>query len=170
MENAIVNKVAMSGIITIDPADFFPDKNMVVFDLKNFLFKEMILKEKEFRQSLKTLNTEPYENKIVVVTCSNDAIIPQWAYMLVTSRLLSVTSDIYVGTEASVKEMLTLSNIEKADITPYQQTRIVLKGCGDISVPSSAYAALTKRLQPIAKSVMYGEPCSSVPVYKQKAT
>lgn len=166
--DAIVNKIAASGIITLDPADFLPKEEIVVFDLKPFLFRELILKEKDFREALKNHDWEQYRNKIVTITCSTDAIIPMWAYMLVTSYLEGFASDILFGNKNEAIRQSAIKTIKQLDVETFHDQRIVLKGCGDQSVPADAYIALMKKLKPVVKSVMFGEPCSTVPVYKQK--
>ncbi len=167
MAEVFVNKVAESGIITLNPEDFFAKEDILVFDLKDFLFMGLILKEKEFRQSLKDLDLSIYTNKNIALTCSADAVIPMWANMLVISALQDVSKAVYYGTEEEVTQQILLQNIRNTDATPYEEKRIVLKGCGEKPVPEAAYVELTKLLRPVAKSIMYGEPCSTVPVYKK---
>jgi hypothetical protein len=165
----IINKVAASGIQTLDPAVFLPaEEHLVVFDLKPFLFRELMLREKDFREALKNHDWTLYQDRTVTICCTADAIIPMWAYMLVTSYLKPISADVLYGDrEVGIRQMTRMA-IEKLDIEPYRDQRIVLKGCGDQSVPEDAYIALMKKLQPVVKSVMFGEPCSTVPVYKQK--
>lgn len=167
MENEIVNKVAQSQLITLNPMDFF-SKEIVVFDLKDFLYMELILKEKEFRAALKEYDWQQYEDKNITLTCSIDAIIPLWAYMLVTTYLQPFASAIVSGDRESARKELFLKNISNKEFEKYQDKRIVLKGCGDESIPDYAYVSLTEKLLPLVKSIMYGEPCSTVPVYKKK--
>lgn len=167
--DTIVNKVAKSGLITLDLADYLPEENSyIIFDLKPFLFRELILKEKDFRTQLKDHDWKRYEAKCVSITCSTDAIIPMWAYMLVATYLQPVAGELYVGTEIELVETILLAQIESLDISEFQDKRIVIKGCGDRPVPASAYVAVMKKFQPVVKSLMFGEPCSTVPVYKQK--
>lgn len=168
MNGEIVNKVAASGIVTIDPAAFIPEPGIVEFDLKPFLFMGLILKEKDFREALKNLDVTPYQQVLVTVTCSADAIIPQWAFMLAASTLQPHARAVYFGTAAQAAEQYMLQQIDQMDTQPYADARIVLKGCGDAAIPASVYVALTRKLQPVVKSLMYGEPCSTVPVYKKK--
>jgi hypothetical protein len=170
MADAFVNKVAESGIITINLEDYFPKDEVVVFDMRDHLFMGLILKEKDFREALKTLDTTMYENKVVALTCSADAVIPMWAYMLVASLLQPIATEIVFGTEAYAKENILLRNIETIDTTTYNDARVVIKGCGELPIGEVAYIAITKKLRPVAKSIMYGEPCSTVPVFKKKAS
>ncbi|HNB80722.1 MAG TPA: DUF2480 family protein [Chitinophagaceae bacterium] len=165
----IVNKVAESGIITLDPVRFLPG-NIQLFDLKPFLFMELILKEKDFRASLQSYNWEQHRAQKVILTCTTDAIIPVWAYMLVASALQEVQAEVVMENEEEARKLFMLREIDRLDITPFEGQRIVLKGCGDTPIPEAVYVALTMRLKPVAKSIMYGEPCSTVPVYKKKQT
>jgi hypothetical protein len=168
MADTFVNKVAESGIITFNLEDYYPKDEVMVFDMKDHLFMGLILKEKDFREALKTLDTTIYENKIVALTCSADAVIPMWAYMLVASLLQPIATEIIFGTEAYAKENMLLRNIETIDTTAYTDARVVIKGCGELPIGEVAYIAITKKLRPVAKSIMYGEPCSTVPVFKKK--
>ena len=161
-----MNKVAQSGLITLNLEDYFPKDEMVLFDLKDYLFMGLILKEKDFREALKNLDWTAYREKNVALTCTADAIIPLWAYMLVTTYLQPVAKEIYVGTTGEMQKHLFLKNIAALDAARYAGQRIVVKGCGDISIGAFAYAELTKHLLPHVRSIMYGEPCSTVPVYK----
>lgn len=168
MSDAFVNKVAESGIITLDLEKFFPEEPVVVFDLKDYLFMGLILKEKDFREALKKLDTTIYQNKTVALTCSADAIIPMWAYMLVTSLLQPICKEIIYGSAEEAKKKLLLSNISNIDTADYTDKRVVLKGCGETPIPEEAYIEATHKLRPVVKSIMYGEPCSTVPVYKKE--
>ncbi len=164
----IVNKVAESGIITLDLAPFVPGDEIAVFDLKPFLYMEMILKEKDYRAALQTHDWQQYAGKHVALFCSADAIVPVWAYMLATSYLQPVALSVYYGTAEELSKLLMNSRINALDINEYEGKRVVLKGCGDTPVPEMAYVAATNRLRPVVKSLMYGEPCSTVPIYKAK--
>ena len=168
MAETFVNKVAESGIITINLEDYYPKETVAVFDMKDHLFMGLILKEKDFRETLKTFNTTPFQNKIVALTCSADAVIPMWAYMLVASMLQPVATEIIFGNEIISKENILLRNIASIDAPKFTDTRVVIKGCGDLPIAEAAYIAITNKLRPVAKSIMYGEPCSTVPVYKKK--
>lgn len=167
MSDVIVNKVADSSLLTIDLEEFIPKEEPVIFDLKDFLFMGLIVKEKEFRASLLQTDTEPYRNKTVLVTCSADAIIPMWAYMLVAAQLQPVATELFLGTKEEWKRKKLMEAIEAMDLSKYQQQRVVIKGCGDEPIPEAAYLEITSRLRPLAKSIMYGEPCSTVPIFKQ---
>jgi hypothetical protein len=168
MQETFVNKVAESGIITLNLEDYYPKDEVAVFDMKEHLFMGLILKEKDFREALKILDTTLYQNKIIALTCSVDAVIPMWAYMLVTSLLQPVAKEIIFGNEDLAKETILLRNINNINTTGYEDARIVIKGCGDLPIAEAAYIAITNKLRPVAKSIMYGEPCSTVPVYKRK--
>ncbi|MDD2792257.1 MAG: DUF2480 family protein [Sediminibacterium sp.] len=166
MEN-FVNKVAESGIISLDLETFLPREPMMVFDLKEHLFLGLILKEKDFRAALQTLDWEIYRNAHVAITCSADAIIPMWANMLVASNLQPVAKSVFFGTEQQLKEALLLNNIHSVSAADYTDQRVVIKGCGEIPMPEAAYVAITTHLRPYVKSIMYGEPCSTVPIFKK---
>lgn len=168
METVFVNKVAESGIITIDLSEFYPKEAVAVFDIKDYLFMGLILKEKDFRASLEAVDWSIYADKNVAVTCSADAIIPVWAYMLISVYLQPVARNIIFGSEESIQETILLDAIKSIDASIYEDQRVVVKGCGDIDIPASAYLCITNKLRPFAKSIMYGEPCSTVPVFKKK--
>lgn len=164
----IVNKVAQSALTTIDLEKFYPAGETVVFDMKDHLFMELILKEKDFRAALLTLDWGMYRGKNVAITCTADAIIPIWAYMLVASYLEPVAAFYAFGDEEFVHKTLFIKNIAAIDPQQYQDQRIVVKGCGDKAITEAAYVEITRLLRPVAKSIMYGEPCSTVPVFKKK--
>ena len=162
------NKVAESGIVTIDLASLLPSNEIIVFDIKPYLFMELILKEKEFRSALLTTDWTIYQDKVVGIICSADAIIPMWANMLIVSALNPFAKGVYFGNENKVREQQLLENIGALNINEYNDQRVVIKGCGDTPIGESAYIAITQKLRPVVKSIMYGEPCSTVPVYKKK--
>lgn len=168
MSGEIINKVAESGLITLDPATYYPVGETAFFDLKDFLFMGMILKEKEFREKLKTHDWEPYRDKHVGVYCSADAIIPVWAWMLVATYLQPIAKDLVMGNEQELRRQLFLKNIAAIDVQQFAGQRVVIKGCGDTPIGDFVYMELTRLLLPVVKSIMYGEPCSTVPVYKRK--
>jgi hypothetical protein len=168
MEDIIVNKVAQSSLETIDLEKFYPEGETIVFDMKDHLFMELILKEKDYRENLKKMDWSVYENKNVCITCSADAIIPLWAYMLAVSYLQPVVKDVIVGNEFFMREVLFLKNLWKINLKEFEGKRVVVKGCGEKEIPASIYAEITKILVPVVQSIMYGEPCSTVPVYKKR--
>lgn len=166
MEDVIVNKVAESGLITIDLEEYYPKEETAVFDLKDHLFMGLILKEKDYREALKSLDWTIYQNKNVAIGCSADAVIPIWAYMLAASYLQPVAKEIVFGNEDFLHRALFLKNLSKLNAAEFTDKRVVIKGCGDKSISETAYVEITKLLRPVVKSIMYGEPCSTVPIYK----
>jgi hypothetical protein len=170
MEDIIINKVSQSALLTLNLEDFYPQGEIVIFDLKNYLFMELILKEKEFREALKNLDWSVYQNKNVGITCTADAIIPLWAYMLATTYLQPFAKEVIFGNEETVFNVIFLKNLWKIDASEYEGKRVVVKGCGDKKIPESAYVEISKMLRPVAKSIMYGEPCSTVPIFKAPKT
>ena len=169
MEGPIINKVAESGLLTIDPFTYYPKGDTAVFDMKDHLFMGLILKEKDFREALKGMNWEPFKDKNVAVTCTVDAVIPVWAYMLVAAYLEPVAREIVMGDESELHRRLFLKNLAKISVSEFTDKRIVIKGCGETPIGDFVYMELTKLLRPVAKSIMYGEPCSTVPVFKKPA-
>jgi len=166
MEQEIINKVSQSTLNTLDLEQFFPKENIRIFDLKPFLFMELILKEKDFRASLLTIDWSVYKDDLVGIFCSADAVIPVWAYMLVTSYLQPYAKEVIMGNEAEVLRQVITNRIQAIDPEEYREKRVVVKGCGDRPVGDFAFLEITKLLRPVVKSIMYGEPCSTVPVYK----
>ncbi len=168
MGEAIINKVSESGLITLDLEKYYPEEDIAMFDLKEYLYKGLILKEKEFREALKNSDWEIYRSKSVGMVCTADAIIPPWAYMLVVSYLQPIAGEIVMGDEREVHKYLFLKNIRSINVNDYSNERVVIKGCGEKAIEDFAYMEITKLLRPVAKTIMYGEPCSTVPVYKKK--
>ncbi len=168
MPDEIINRVAESGIMNLDPADFYPKEHILELDIKPWLFQGLLLKEKDFRAYLKEHNWEQYSNNYVGVYCSADAIIPQWAFMLLATYLSSCGAKYYLGQKEKVAQLVLSENIQCHDYNQYRDAKVIIKGCGDYPIPDSAYLELTKKLIPLAKSVMYGEACSTVPIYKKK--
>jgi len=169
MSEVFVNKVAESGLISFDLEDYYPKGDIKVFDLKEYLFMGLILKEKDFRASLLTTDWQQYAGANVAITCSADAIIPMWAYMLVASNLQPFAKEVVFGDEQKLISTLLLKNLGAVNGADFTDQRVVIKGCGDLSVPETAYVEITNKLRPFVKSIMYGEPCSTVPIYKKKA-
>jgi len=168
IQENIVNKVAQSGLVTLDPAAFYPGGERVVYDIKDNLFQGLILREKDFREFVKNHDWSQYQGKNIAVTCSADAIVPAWAYMLIANKLAPYAKDVVFGDAAVLETVLFEKSMASMDVEQYRDQRIVIKGCGEIEVPVSAYVELTKKLTPVAKSIMFGEPCSTVPIYKRK--
>jgi hypothetical protein len=169
MPGEIINKVSDSGLVTVDLEDYYPREEARLFDLKDHLFMGLILKEKEFREALKNLDTEPYRGKNVAIFCTADAVIPMWAYMLVASLLEPIAKNIVFGDLEVLHRTVFLKNISGIDTKAYLDKKVVIKGCGELPVPETAYVEITRLLRPVAKSIMYGEPCSTVPIFKQKS-
>ncbi len=169
MEDKIENKVTESGLVQFDPEELFVPGERVLFDLKSWLFEEIILKEKDFREHLKNHDWSQYQNKFVALTCTADAIVPTWAFMLVVTMLEPVAKKIVFGDLKKLEEEIFHEQISKINPENYRNQRVVIKGCSKVSVPASAYVEITALLQPVVKSIMYGEPCSTVPVYKKKS-
>ena len=169
MSNGIVNKVAESGLVTLDLEKYLPSGELTTFDLKEYLFMGLILKEKEFREALKNTDWSPYTGKYVAITCTADAIIPMWAYMLVTAYVEPLAKDVFAGNETDMRKHLFLKSMASIDTSAFTDQRIVIKGCGDTPIGEFAYTEITRLLRPVAKSIMYGEACSTVPVYKKKS-
>lgn len=159
--------MAQSGLITLKLEEYAPQAAIVPFDLAPFLFKGLVLREKDFRQAISELDWTLYQGKHLAVHCSADAIIPLWAYMLVAVHAQGHVQGICFGTVAEVETRLFLDRIRKIDLEPFRGARVVVKGCGDKSVPEAAYLEIAALLQPIVQSLMFGEPCSTVPLYKR---
>lgn len=164
----IQNKVADSGLIVLDLADFLPKEPVVGLDIKDFLFHGMVLREKEFREQVRSFDWEGFSGKFVALYCSTDAIVPRWAYMLIAANLFDKAIGVYAGTPQAYRERLALLAIDAYDVGPINEGRIILKGCGDDTLNDAMYTHMSLRLLPVVKSLMYGEPCSTVPVYKKK--
>lgn len=168
-EKEIINKVAASGLITIDLEEFYPHEHIYEMDIKDFLFEGIILKEKDFRKALIEFDWNQVQNKILTIFCSEDAIIPSWAFMLIVAHAQPYTNKIYVGNREQAIEQYMVQQIDthfKPDA--YSNQKMVIKGCGDKHVSEKVYMHITQLLLPVVKSLMFGEPCSTVPVYKKK--
>lgn len=163
----IINKVASSGLITFNLADYYIRSERVVFDIKNWLYMGLILKEKDFRENVKNHDWQQYRGKCVSLICSADAIVPTWAYMLLATRLQPVTEHFIFGSLEELETELFLRELSKIDFSVFNGEKIVIKGCSDVNVPASVYVDLTRRLMPHAGKIMFGEPCSTVPLYKK---
>ncbi len=169
MEEQIVNKVANSGLVNIDLEDYYVKGVRKHIDLKDQLYMGLILKEKDFREWIKTNDWSAYTGSYVSVNCSEDAIVPVWAFMLVASALAPYAKKVVFGDAEQLETVLYKEVIDQLDTREFADQRLIIKGCGNLPVPRAAYVMLTAKLQPIAKSVMYGEACSTVPIYKKKS-
>jgi Protein of unknown function (DUF2480) len=163
----IVNKVAQSGLVTIDLEEIFPSGDRVVIDIKDQLWQGLALREKDFREFIKTNDWEVYRDKYVAITCSVDAIVPLWAFMLVASKLEGMAKRFVMGDLSTLDTIIFNDLIQSLSLEDYRDKRVIIKGCSDKPVPKSAYVELVAKIQPVAKSVMFGEPCSTVPVFKR---
>ena len=168
IQENIVNKVAQSGLVSFDLADLFPSGERVIYDIKENLFHGLMLKEKDFRAFVKENDWQAYQGKNVAIICSSDAIVPTWAYMLIAAKLTGVANYFVFGDLETLETSLYLAAIEKINTKQFEDQRLVIKGCGEIPIPTSAFIALTAKLLPVVKSIMYGEPCSTVPIFKKK--
>lgn len=164
----IQNKVANSGLITLNLEDYFNDGERVVLDIKPWLFKELILKEKDFRDYIKAHNWQDYTGKNVAFTCTTSAIIPTWAYMLLAVNIHPFANRYVFGDLNLLESTLYLDALSKINFEVFKDARVIVKGCSNKPVPTNAYVEITQRLAPFAKSIMYGEACSNVPVFKKK--
>lgn len=167
MEKEIVNRVANSKLKTIDLEEFYPKGARIVLDIKHWLFHELILKENEFRTHLQNHNWEQYKNSYIALTCSSDAIIPSWAFMLISTYLTNAKK-VVVGDLETLETTLFSEIISKLDTSEYKNKPVIIKGCANKPIPPTAYIQLINKLQPIAKSIMFGEACSTVPLFKKK--
>jgi hypothetical protein len=166
MNDEIINKVASSGLITIDLEEYYPKGERVLFDIKPLLFQELILKEKDFREFIKQHNWANYQHKFIAITCTADAIVPTWAYMLISNALEPFAKKIIFGTLQTLETLLLHDALQQIDYKIYQDKRVVIKGCGKLPISINAYVELATALKPYVKSMMFGEPCSTVPLYK----
>jgi len=164
----IVNRVTQSSLITLDLTNFKPTNEVIGFDLKDYLFRELLLREKDFRLAMKEHDWLQYGGKHLAVFCSSDAIVPMWAYMLIAQYAAPIAESVDAGSVDEVTDKLWIQNIEHMATNELKDKPVILKGCGDKSISPEAYLKATAVLQPIVRSLMYGEACSSVPVYKRK--
>jgi hypothetical protein len=167
MADEIINKVAESGLITFDLEEYYPKESIEAFDLKDFLFMGLILKEKDYRAALQTQDWSEFEGKNIYITCTVDAIIPMWAYMLAASYLQPIAKNVVFGDEKKLIETIIIKNLSAINTDSFIDKRVVVKGCGELSIPETAYVEITNKLRPVAKSIMFGEPCSTLPIYKK---
>ena len=163
----IINKVAQSGLITFNLEDYYDKNERVVFDIKECLYMGLILREKDFREFVKTNNWEQYRDKNLAITCSADAIVPTWAYMLIASKLSGIANYYFFGDLNNLENSLFQKALSDIDVEYYRDKKLVIKGCGNLPVPINAYVEISRLLLPVVNSIMYGEPCSMVPIFKQ---
>ncbi len=164
----IVNRVAQSGLITLDLVDYFPTpEEIVAIDLKDFLFKELILREAEFRELVKNTDWKKYEGKYVVLHCSTNAIIPMWAYMVLSAQVSLYAKDVACSVVEHAPEIFLYRNMAKLKMDDFKEQRVIVKGCGDRKIPEAAFVQMAEQLSKVVRSLMYGEACSSVPVFKK---
>ena len=168
IQENIINKVAQSGLISFDLAELCPVGERVVYDIKENLFHGLMLREKDFREFVKEHDWSSYTGKHIAIICSADAIVPTWAYMLLATKLAPYAGTVVFGNLDTLETVLYQQEVNKVNLENYRDQRIVIKGCGEIPVPVSAYVDITGKLTGVAKSIMYGEPCSTVPLYKRK--
>lgn len=168
MADEIINKVEQSGLKNLELDSFLKEHQWVLFDVKNQLYEELVLKEKDFRAFVREHDWKQYEGKVLGIYCSNDAIIPMWAYMLISSAAAPYTTQIIFGNEEKVKIELVNQSILGMNVEEYKDERVIVKGCSSINLPEQSYINITQMLQPHVKSLMFGEACSTVPIYKKK--
>ena len=164
----IVNRVAQSKLVTLDLEEYYPKGSRLQMDIKDWLFEGLILKEKEFRNQITSHNWEQYNDAYVAIYCSTEAIIPGWAYMLVSTKLQPYAKKVVLGSLEDMETSLFQAIIEDLDISDFKDKPVIIKGCSNKPIPPNAYLWATIKLQPVAKSIMYGEACSSVPLFKRK--
>ena len=167
MPEEIINKVAQSGLTELNLEDYYPQGERVLYDMKDRLFQELILKEKDFRDYIRAEDWSKYKDKYVAIFCSADAVVPTWAYMLLATTLTPFAKKFVFGTLDTLETVLFSEALSRINPESFRDQRIVIKGCSNLPVPVSAYVELTRILRPVAKSIMYGEPCSTVPLYKK---
>ena len=168
MVKPIVNRVTQSGLITLDLVDYFPTpEEIVAIDLKDFLFKELILREAEFREVVKNTDWKKYEGKYVVLCFSTNAIIPMWAYMVLSAQVSVYAKDVACSSVEHAPEIFLYRNMAKLNMDDFKDKRVIVKGCGDRKIPEAAFVQMAEQLSKVVRSLMYGEACSSVPVFKK---
>ena len=168
MQEEIINRVSNSKLKTFDSEEIYPEGKRVVFDIKDWLFEEIILKEKDFRESVKNHDWSQYKKSFVAITCSADAIIPSWAFMLVAAELTPFANKVVIGNLELLETVIYQELLNFVDFKEFADSPVIIKGCANKPIPNSAYSFLIEKLQPIAKSILFGEACSTVPLYKQK--
>ena len=168
MPDEIINRVANSKLVTVDLEDYYPSGKRVVFDIKDWLFQGFVLREKDFRKQVSEYDWSQYKDAFVALTCTSDAIIPGWAYMLISLQLADIAKKVVIGNLEALETSIYQEIIQDLDISDYKDKPVIIKGCSKKPVPENAYVILAKKLKPVARSIMYGEACSSVPLFKRK--
>lgn len=168
MPEEIINRVANSKLVVVDLEDYYPSGKRMLFDIKDWLYEGFVLREKDFRAQVVAHDWSQYQDAYVALTCSTDAIVPAWAYMLLTMHLEPFAKKILIGDLEQLEGSIYQSIIENLDVTPFNDKPLIIKGCANKPVPANAYILISQKLKPIAKSIMYGEACSSVPLFKKK--
>ena len=168
MAEEIINRVANSKLKVIDLEGYYPEGNRIAFDIKDWLLEGLVLREKDFRQYVSEHNWSQYQDSYVALYCSTDAIVPDWAYMLISVQLEDISKLTVIGSLEHLESILYTSIIAELDVSEYKDMPVIIKGCSNKPVPSNALVLLSQKLKPIAKSIMFGEACSSVPLYKRK--
>lgn len=167
MTDEIINRVANSKLVTIDLEDYYPEGKRILFDIKEWLFEGLVLREKDFREKIKNFNWSQYQKCYVALTCSTDAIIPAWAYMLLVVNMEPFVEKVIIGSLEALETSIYQDIINQLDTSEFKDKPVIIKGCSNKPVPVNAYTMLINKLKPTAKSVMYGEACSSVPLFKR---
>jgi len=168
MTNNIINRVANSKLELINLEDYYPHGKRVVLDIKDWLYEELVLREKEFRQQAKLFDWEQYNDCYVALTCSSNAVVPAWAYMLLSTYLAPFANKTILGSLDVLETSIYQDIIKALDVSPYKDKSVIIKGCTNKPIPDNAFIQLTTKLKPLVKSLMYGEACSAVPLYKRK--
>jgi Protein of unknown function (DUF2480) len=167
LDDKLINRVASSALLTFDLEEYYTPGDRILFDIKPLLFQELILKEKDFRQFLKDHNWSQYHGKFVAITCTADAIVPTWAYMLIAIALQPWAGKVVFGNKEQLETQLFLQALQKVNWPSFQEAKVVVKGCSKVAVPEAVYVEVASRLTPYVSSLMFGEPCSTVPLYKK---
>lgn len=168
MASEIINRVANSKLVTLDLEDYYPKGDRLLLDMQNWLYEGLVLREQDFREIIKNHDWQKYKGKYVALTCSTDAIIPSWAYLLISVHLAPFAKIFAIGDLDLLENLIFQETVESIDIEPFKDVPVIIKGCSNKYIPESAYALLTKRLLPKVSSLMFGEACSSVPLFKKK--
>ncbi len=168
MADEIINRIANSKLITLNLEDYYPEGKRVLFDIKDWLFEGFVLREKDFRQKISEYNWEQHHDQYIALTCSTDAIIPAWAFMLISIHIEPYAKTVIIGGLEQLETSIYQNIINSLQVSEFEDKSIIIKGCAKKSVPQNAYIMLANKLKPIAKSIMYGEACSSVPLFKKK--